>query len=165
MKNYDKRAYNRNLNAVESDEDLYELIDRLEMVVDQARSVPFSGNCVVDKEEMFLLISMIREHIPVEVKEARILLEENRLIVTEARKEADSIMREAERRMTAMIDEHEITNKAKQQAAQILDNANNSASGIRRKSLEYARKKLSDLEEELTQMLVVVQKNKKELNQ
>lgn len=155
---------NVNVNASSNGEaDLYELIDRLEISVDQARSFPFTDNCIVDREELLILISMIRENLPNEIKQAKWLLDQNRQLIAEARKEAESIMREAETRMAAMIDEHEITQKAKLQAGQTIENANQSAMQIRKKSLDYAKKRLSDLEEQLTEMLVTIQKNKKEL--
>lgn len=149
-------------NSVEAD--FYELIDRLESSVDQARSFPFTDNCIVDREELLILISMIRENLPSEIKQAKWLLDQNRQLIAEARKEAESIMREAETRMTTMIDEHEITQKAKLIAGQTIDNANASATQIRKKSMDYAKKKLGDLEEQLTDMLVTIQKHKKELN-
>ncbi|MFA6736263.1 ATPase [Candidatus Nomurabacteria bacterium] len=158
-----KKKVNEYEGAHDSDEDLYDLIDRLEVSVDQARSLPFSDNCIVDREEMLILIGMVREHLPNEIRQAKLLLDQNRHIIAEARKEAESIMREAEMRMTAMIDEHEITRKAKLERDQILENANTSAQNIRKKSMDYAKKKLTDLEEELTEMLVTVQRNKKEL--
>ena len=158
-----RKKNNDNVNNHDSDEDLYDLIDRLEVSVDQARSMPFSDNCIVDREEMLILIGMIREHLPNEIRQAKLLLDQNRHIIAEARKEAESIMREAEMRMTAMIDEHEITRKAKLERDQIMENANISAQNIRKKSMDYAKKKLTDLEEELTEMLVTVQRNKKEL--
>ncbi len=147
-----QKNHNKNIDENTSQEDLYELIDRMEVGVDQAKSLPFTDTCFVDREEMLILISMIRENLPGEIKQAKWLLDQNKQIISEARKEAESIMREAEMRMTAMIDEHEITRQAKQHAAQ-----------IRKKSLDYAKKKLTDLEENLTEMLVTIQKNKKEL--
>lgn len=158
------KANSSNMNQKGSEADFYELIDRLEINVDQARSFPFSDNCIVDREEMLILISMIRENLPNEIKQAKWLLDQNRQLIAEARKEAESIMREAETRMTTMIDEHEITQKAKIQAAQTIENANVSAAQIHKKSMDYAKKKLGDLEEQLTEMLVTVQKHKKELN-
>lgn len=163
---------NNNVNAANSsntpqnnsEADFYELIDRLEISVDQARAFLFTDNCIVDREELLILISMIRENLPNEIKQAKWLLDQNRQLIAEARKEAESIMREAETRMTTMIDEHEITQKAKLQAGQTIDNANMSATQIRKKSMDYAKKKLSDLEEQLTEMLVTIQKHKKELN-
>lgn len=150
-------------NAHTTDQTVEELIDRLESSVVSARGLPFSDNCVVDREEMLVLITMIRDNLPAELKQARWLLEQNRQLISEARKEAESIMREAESRMTAMIDEHEITQQARQQADITLENANQAARQIRNGAMEYARKRLSDVEEQLTQMLVTIQRNKKEL--
>ena len=65
--------------------------------------------------------------------------------------------------MTEMINEHEITKKAIIASEEILSSANENATIIRTRTIDYARKKLSDLEEQLTSMLVTVQKNKKEL--
>jgi len=158
-----QKTNNESHNENNSQDDLYELIDRLEVSVDHAKSFPFTDNCIVDREEMLILISMIRENLPSEIKQAKWLLEQNKQLIVEARKEAESIKREAEMRMTAMIDEHEITREARKLGAQTIDNANISAAQIRKKSLDYARKKLADLEEQLTEMLVTIQKNKKEL--
>mgnify|MGYP001334012905 CR=1 FL=1 len=143
--------------------DLYELLDRLEETVAQARSIPLTGACLVDREEMTVLVSLIRENLPQEIKQARWLIDSNRQLIAEARKEAEHIMREAESRMTRMIDEHEITEKAGRMAAETLEAANLSARQIRNGALEYARKKLAEVEEQLTEMLVTIQKNKKEL--
>ena len=145
------------------DQSIEDLINRLDHAVATARNVPFSNSCMVDREEMTVLISMIRDNLPAELKQAKWLLEQNRQLIAEARKEAESMIREAESRMTAMIDEHEITQQARQQASQTIDAANNSARQIRNGSIEYARKRLSDLEEQLTGMLVMIQKNLQEL--
>ena len=145
------------------EQDTATLLDRLETSVETARSMPFSNNCLVDREEMLVLIGMIRDNLPAELKQARWLLEQNRQLIAEARKEAENMMREAESRMAAMIDEHEITQQARQQAAQTIEASNGSARQIRAGAIEYARKRLNDLEEQLTEMLVMIQKNTREL--
>jgi vacuolar-type H+-ATPase subunit H len=150
-------------SAKTHEQDTGELLDHLENSVVTARSLPFSDSCLVDREEMLVLIGMIRESLPAELKQAKWLLEQNRQLIAEARKEAENIMHEAETRMSGMIDEHEITVQARNQAAQTIDAANNSARQIRAGAMEYARKRLSDLEEQLTEMLVMIQKNKKDL--
>lgn len=149
--------------AKHSEQGVAELLDRVERCVTTARSLPFSDSCLVDREEMLVLIGMIRESLPPELKQAKWLLEQNRQLIAEARKEAENIMREAETRMAGMIDEHEVTVQARNQAAQTIEAANNSARQIRGGAMEYARKRLNDLEEQLTEMLVVIQKNKKDL--
>ena len=145
------------------EQDTAEMLDHLENSVVSARSMPFSDNCLVDREEMLVLVGMIRESLPAELKQAKWLLEQNRQLIAEARKEAENIMREAESRMSSMINEHEITMQARQQASQTIEAANHSARQIRAGAMEYARKRLSDLEEQLTEMLVMIQRNKKDL--
>ena len=139
------------------------MLQQIEHAIATARSVPFSDNCMVDREEMLLLISMIRDGLPAELKQARWLLDQNRQLIAEARKEAENIMREAESRMARMVDEHEITQQARTQAAQTVEAANQTSRQIRGGALDYARKRLTEVEEELTEMLVMIQRNKKEL--
>ena len=146
-----------------SENDLYEMIDRLEGNVLNAKSVPFTSNCMVDKEEMLILIGMLRDNLPSEIKQAKWLLDQNRQVVAEARRDADNIVRQAEKRVTTMIDEHEVTMQARQLAAQTIEAANNSAKQIRNGAIDYAASRLSDLEEQLTDMLLQLQKNIKEL--
>jgi len=118
---------------------------------------------MVDREEMLVLITMIRDELPGELKQAKWLLEQNRQLIAEARKEAESIMRDAETRMSRMIDEHEITQKARLQAADLLEKSNQAAQKIRAGSMDYARKRLSEIEEQLGAMLAMVQRDKKDL--
>jgi cell division septum initiation protein DivIVA len=145
------------------DQDIEALLERLEGIVMSARAVPFSDNCMVDREEMLVLITMIRDELPGELKQAKWLLDQNRQLIAEARKEAEAIMRDAETRMSRMIDEHEITQQARQQAADLLEKANQAATRIRSGSMDYARSRLNELEDQLGSMLATVQRNKKEL--
>lgn len=146
-----------------SENDLYEMIDRLEGNVLNARSVPFTSNCMVDKEEMLILIGMLRDNLPHEIKQAKWLLNQNRQVVAEARQEADNMVRQAEKRVATMIDEHEVTMQARQLAAQTIEAANKSAKQIRSGAIDYAATQLNELEEQLTDILLQLQKNIKEL--
>ncbi len=154
---YDRQA------AKDQEDSTADLIDRLEHAIATARSMPFSGSCLVDKEEMMVLISMIRENLPAELSQARWLLEQNRQLIAQARREAETMVREAESRMAAMIDEHEITLQARQQAAQTIESANHAAHQIREGAIEYARNKLAGLDEQLSGMLATIQQNLQEL--
>ena len=145
------------------DNDVKDLIEQMETLVLQAKSVPFTSNCMVDREEMLILVGMLRDNLPLEIKQAHWLLDNSNQIISEARKEAEMILRKTEQRVATMIDEHGITLKAKELAAQTIQSANASAQQIRNGSLDYADKRLTELEEELTGMLLMIQKNKKEL--
>jgi hypothetical protein len=147
----------------ERSEDVNDIIDRLEDSVAAARGIPLTGSCLVDREEMLILVSAIRENLPAEIKQAAWMLDQNRQLIAEARKEAEAIRRDAEAKMTSMIDEHEITERARKMAAETVETANGSARQIRAGAMDYAKKKLSELEEQLTEILVTIQRHKKEL--
>jgi len=143
--------------------DLIELLDQLTQTVRQAKGIPFSDNCIVDREDVQYWITQIRENLPEEIHQARWLLEQNRQVVASARQKAESILRETEQRSAIMINEHEITLRAREMAQITIEQANQAAWQMRVASTDYARQRLTEVENQLTEVLVKVQKNKKEL--
>lgn len=143
--------------------DLIELLDQLTQTVRQAKGIPFSDNCIVDREDVLYWVTQIRENLPEEIHQARWLLEQNRQVVASARQKAESILRETEQRSAIMINEHEITLRAREMAQITIEQANQAAWQMRVASTDYARARLTEVENQLTEVLVKVQKNKKEL--
>ena len=80
--------------------------------------------------------------LPDELKQAKWVKEERQRILVEAQKEADGIVKEAENRIIAMIDEHEITRKAYDQKAQIIETANEMSREISKGTKEYRDRKI-----------------------
>ncbi len=156
-------ANNGSGNVRATDKDLYELLEQLETTITQAKGIPFSDNCMVDRADALYWIKQIRASFPTEVRQAKWIVDSNRQIVASARQKAESILRESEQRQAIMVDEHQITLLAKEQSDKILADANAQADQIYARSLEYARKRLKDVENELTDMLVRIQKDLKEL--
>ena len=143
--------------------DLIELLDQLTQTVRKAKGIPFSDNCIVDREDVLYWVTQIRENLPEEIHQARWLLEQNRQVVASARQKAESILRETEQRSAIMINEHEITLRAREMAQATIEQANQAAWQMRVASTDYARARLTEVENQLTEVLVKVQKNKKEL--
>ena len=118
---------------------------------------------MVDKEEIFDIIKEIRIKLPEELKQAKWVKEERTRILIEAQKEADDIVKEAENRIIAMIDEHEITRKAYAQKAEIIETANEMAREISNGTKEHADALLDKIENLLEETLKTIQNNRKEL--
>ncbi|MBO4927248.1 MAG: hypothetical protein J5379_03235 [Clostridiales bacterium] len=150
-------------NVRATDKDLYELLDQLQATIEQAKGVPFSDNCLVDRADALYWIKQIRASFPSEVQQAKWIVDQQRQVVASARQKAESILRESEQRQAIMVDEHQVTILAKEQREKILTEANQQAEDIYTRSIDYARRKLTDLENELTDILVRIQKDKKEL--
>ena len=129
----------------------------------EAKNLPFSDKCLVEREEMLFLVRMIREGLPEELDRAKWVLQQNRQLINQARREADTIMRDAEAQMARMIDEHEVTQQAINNASALIDEATRQGADIRVAAIHYAREMMTNLENHLTDILVNITRNKKSL--
>ncbi|HZK41761.1 MAG TPA: hypothetical protein VFD14_02185, partial [Clostridia bacterium] len=130
------------------------LLERLEVELIDARSLPFSDKCLVEREEMLFLVRMIREGLPEELERAKWVLQQNRQLINQARREADTIMRDAEVQMARMIDEHEVTQQALNNASVMIEDASRQGAEIRAAAIDYAHEMMTNLENHLTDILV-----------
>lgn len=143
--------------------EIFTLLETLEEALESSKTIPFSGKSVVEKEELLDIIKEIRIKLPDELKQAKWVKEERGRILVEAQKEADDIVKEAENRIISMIDEHEITKKAYEQKAQIIETANEMSREISKGTKDYADNLLEKLEVVLEDALKTVQNNRREL--
>lgn len=143
--------------------EIFTLLETLEEIIENGKKLPFSNKGIVDKEEFLDLIKEIRIKLPEELKQAKWVKEERTRILIEAQKEADDIVKEAENRIIAMIDEHEITRKAYAQKAEIIETANEMAREISNGTKEHADALLGNIEAVLEETLKTIQNNRKEL--
>lgn len=143
--------------------EILSLLEALEDAIENAVSVPFSGKCMVDRSEILDLIQDIRLKLPDDIKQAKWISKERSRILAEAQQEADNIIKNAESRIAAMVDEHEISRKAYEQAEVIINNAKKNAREIRLGTREYADNILSKVEEILQDTLEVIKANRNEL--
>lgn len=144
--------------------EIFTLLETLEELIENSKKVPLTNKGVIDKDELLDLIKEIRIKLPEELKQAKWVKEERTRILIEAQKEADDIVKEAENRIIAMIDEHEITRKAYAQKAEIIETANEMAREISNGTKEHADALLANIEKTLEDTLKTIQNNRKELS-
>lgn len=137
-------------------ETVLQLLDELEEILDSSRAVPFSSKVSVDKEELYDIIGEIRLKLPNELKQSKWVIEERNKILIDAQKEADEIVKNAEDRMSRMVDENEVTKQAYEQAALIIDSAKKTSKEMRLGAIEYAESVLASAEEKLRELKNVV---------
>lgn len=143
--------------------EILSIIETLEEVVEKSVSVPFSGKCMVDREEILEIIKEMRLKLPDDIKQAKWVKEERQKILMEAQKEANNIIKDAENKIASLVDEHEITRKAYDQANEIVTNAQKNAREIRLGTKEYADNVLGKVEEILEETLDVIKGNRQEM--
>jgi len=139
------------------------LLDVLEDMVENAAKVPFSNKCVLDRDDLLDIIRELRERLPEDIKQAKWITEERQKILADAQRDANYILKEAENRFQALVDEHEITKRATAQANEIIENSKKKAREIRLGTREYVDSILADLERILAEKLKAVQEDRKSL--
>lgn len=143
--------------------EIFTLLEKLEQLINNSKKIPLSDKCVLEQQEILDIIKEIRLKLPDELKQAKWVKEERERILTEANKEADNVVKEAENRIIAMIDEHEITKKAYEQKNEIMSAANESSRQITQGAREYADNILDNLAKSLEKTLKEIKEDRKEL--
>lgn len=147
-----------------------ELLDELEEIIDKGAGVPFSGRCILERDELMDIVQELKLKLPDDLKQAKWIKEERQRILQEAQAEADDIIKAANEKGISMINEHEITQQAIEQARQIIDKANSDAAAIADSAYGYADDLLETVEKvsvasmkELEQCISIVRNNRSSL--
>jgi cell division septum initiation protein DivIVA len=70
---------------------LYETVDELTTVIENARSLPMSGSCMVPRDHLLDLLDDLRESLPSEVHQAGAIVEQRTAILEQAQEEAERL--------------------------------------------------------------------------
>ena len=125
------------------------LIEELEQIIDEGKSVPFTSNQIVDVERLRTTIEDMRLNMPDELMQARKIASERKEILTAAQSTAEGIITAAKKKADELISEHEITKGAEAEAENIMAEARKKANGIveqaRGTAAEQAQKWSNDM--------------------
>jgi len=118
---------------------LYETVDELTTVIENARSVPMSGSCMVPRDHLLDLLDDLRESLPEDVQAAGAIVEQRTEILQQAqaeaerltgrtRTEAEQLLATANRQRddllgTARRQRDELLTRARVEAEQLLEDA------------------------------------------
>ena len=123
-----------------------ELLDELEDIVDTASAVPLTGRIVVEKNEILDLVGDIKRSLPDDVKQAQWLRNEQDRILNEAKQEYEKLLLEAKKQADSMVDNHDITLKARKQAEQINASADDYSRQMKMRTYDYLDKMIYDMQ-------------------
>jgi len=140
--------------------EILEIIDMLEDTIEKGLNIPLAGKCMLDKDELLDLIQEIRLKLPDDLKQAKWVKDERKRILLEAQKEANDIIKSTEDKIISMINENEITKRAKQQAEEIISNANKRSKEIKQGTRQYADDVLADMEKIMEKTLATLRSNR-----
>ena len=134
-------------------------LEAMDEILDKSMQVPFSNKKgLVDVEALRELIDDIRLNMPTEITQAKNLVNDRKAILSDAKQEADRIIRKAEERAVKLVSQQEITRQATEKANQILMNAQTKYTELFNSTNEYVDSMLTRVEELLTRDIADVKK-------
>jgi uncharacterized protein YnzC (UPF0291/DUF896 family) len=129
--------------------DILQLIDRLEELFNQSKSIPLTRNVMVDEDRMLDIIDQMRIAIPEEVKKAQQLLGQRDRVLAQAQEEANRTLELARQKADQLVSKEMVAQEASRRAEQILAQARTDAENIRIDADDYVLDSLNQLQAEL----------------
>ena len=142
-----------------------EIISSLYDMIQNAWSLPLgSEKCVVERDKVLDLLDEISAQLPTEVKQARTIVETRNEVIANAKREAESIIKQAEDRAKLLVSDSEIYKQAQLEAQQLKQNAQEKVKELRRVTNEYVDNAMRETEESITQALADVRNSRSKFN-
>ncbi len=114
-------------------------LDQLRTIVSQAKSVPMSASCVVNRAELLELIDRIRGALPEELGRAQGLL-------ANSDAEAERILASARAEANRMADQHEIVREAREIADRLRQDTEQECAALRRETDLFIDSRMASFE-------------------
>lgn len=141
-----------------------ELLDELYDMVEKAWNFPLSrGRAMLDVEQVKDILEEIREAMPQEIRQAKAIVADRTQIISDAKREAETIVRVAEERARAMVNQDEIVKQAQQKANEMLAQAQTRFRKMQKACNVYIDDLMQRTDEGLTANLAELRKTRQEI--
>ena len=119
-----------------------EVISTLYEMVQDAWSLPLGADkCVLERDKVLDLLDEINNQLPSEFKQAKTIVDARNEVITNAKREAEAIQKQAEQKARQMVSEQRIYQQAQAEAERLLSDTKAQAEEVVRATQE----KLKDL--------------------
>jgi regulator of protease activity HflC (stomatin/prohibitin superfamily) len=145
--------------------DVLVLIDKLDDLVHNAKTMPLSDQVRIDRDEIYEILDQMRATIPEEIKQARWIVKERQEMLAEAKREVDRLLAEAREQAVREASQTEIVKIAERQADDIVEDARRRAREMRLEMEDWADSNLASLEVNLERFLTAVRRGRERLHE
>ena len=123
-----------------------ELLEELEEMVEKGNSLPFSSKALVNPVDFAEIVGELKVAFPVELMEAKKIVEERKRILFEAQAEADRLKESVEKKLRERIQNDQIVKEAEKEAERLITQAQNHSKEMRTGAQHYVDKILYNLQ-------------------
>jgi len=144
-------------------ESVFELLARLETLLQRSTAVPLTDKKVVDQREALGVLEMIRGVLPAQLREADARADEAERLLRAAQDDARRIVLEAQATARRLVEDHALLAEAARRSEDLLARAARDAQAVREGADAYAAGVLADLEESVRRVLEAIRRGREML--
>lgn len=140
-----------------SDRNTEDIIGALYDMVQDARSMPLAADkCILERDRVLDMLDEIIAQLPGEIKQSRTIVESRNDLISQARREAETIVREAQEKAAQMITKEAIYAEARKRSEELVGETQNKINQLRKAGNEYMDESLRQTEEAISKALAEV---------
>ncbi len=138
-----------------------EVITSLYEMVQDAWSLPLGADkCVVERDKVLDLLDEMSNQLPGELKQAKTIVESRNEVITNAKREAENILKQAEAKAKQMISREEVYKQAELQADEMIKAAQNKIKELRQVTNDYVDDAMKRTEDAIAQSLSEIKESR-----
>ena len=140
-----------------SDRNIEEIIGALYDLVQDARSMPLAADkCILERDRVLDMLDEIIAQLPSELKQSRTIVESRNELISQARREAELIMRQAQEQAKQMITKEAIYAESKRRAEELVAQTQERVNALKKAGNDYMDDSLRKTEEVIAEALANV---------
>ena len=144
-----------------NDRNIEDIIGALYDMVQDARSMPLAADkCILERDRVLDILDEIIAQLPAELKQSRTIVESRNELINQARREAESILRQAQERAQQMVTKEAVYKEAKQKSDELVGQTQDRINLLRKAGNEYMDEALRQTEETITKALADVRETR-----
>lgn len=144
-------------------DDVQAKLAEITALVDQARSMPMSASCVVNRSDLLTMLAELDALLPEAFDEAQEVLTDRAGVVEDGRREAEAIIARAQEERRRMLQADQVHAVARAEADLLLEQARGTADAMRLEVEDYVDAKLANFEIVLGKTLAAVERGRHKL--
>lgn len=131
-----------------NEQNIEDIISTLYDLIQDARAMPLaSDKCIVERDKVLDMLDEIIAQMPVELKQARTIVESRNELIGQARREAEAVIRDAQEKADQMVKQEAIYQEAKRQCREMVAQTQTRMAELRKASNDYMDDALRRTEE------------------
>ena len=137
-----------------NEQNIEQIISALYDMIQDARGLPLGADkCIVERDKVLDMLDEIIAQLPVELKQARTIVESRNELIGQARREAETVIRQAQEKAAELVAEEAIYKEAKRQCQEMVIQTQSRMADLRKASNDYMDDALRRTEEAIVMSL------------